>query len=68
MDTNGDKVTDNSQVNSNDNKQVINSIQTHHQNNHQVDIPEEHSVPASPIKSEVRIITLIYDKYLLLII
>ncbi|XP_047347049.1 chromatin-remodeling ATPase INO80 isoform X1 [Vespa velutina] len=53
MDTNGDKVTDNSQVNSNDNKQVINSIQTHHQNNHQqVDIPEEHSVPASPIKSE----------------
>lgn len=62
MDTNGDKVADNSQVNSNDNKQVINSIQTHQQNNHQqVDIPEEHSVPASPIKSEVRIIILIYN-------
>lgn len=62
MDTNGDKVADNSQVNSNDNKQVINSIQTHQHNNHQqVDIPEEHSVPASPIKSEVRIMILIYN-------
>ncbi|XP_043490017.1 chromatin-remodeling ATPase INO80 isoform X2 [Polistes fuscatus] len=52
MDANGDKVGDNSQVNLNDSKQMTNSIQTHYQNNHQVDIPEDHSVPASPIKSE----------------
>ncbi|KAK2584287.1 hypothetical protein KPH14_006689 [Odynerus spinipes] len=54
MDANGDRVGDNSQVNSNDNKQSTDAIQTHHQNNHQqqVDVSDDHSAPASPVKSE----------------